>query len=1362
MSARPLQKLQIGELESLIDDQASQSSIKKVLKELQERTAKKRNLALIEKIQALLTNTKPSRQPVVQSTPQPAPPVPQHNPETPAPRADQPSDGNQVLPQYLGEFIIALQKEIEAAQRNSASSAYLLTEGKLIAPVGSSYHYRFQSQRRLRVPPDTEGDYQPGNGAPMIKVTVIEIHDLEVTLDIPERLPHPGLQGKLMTDLSKLLEKLIERIRTKGTDPQPPASRILGFSPVSGSRMDFNPINKRLNTEQQDAVASVLGMDTVFLWGPPGTGKTQTIGEIGAQLYQKGSTLLLVSHTNTAVDEALVRIAEGVDGKFEEGEILRLGEPVKAELLARPDLILKRVAEKRSAELEMRKSQLDVERLRTLAELQVIHRRVDLLQWLEEGGKDVLSLQHDWQNINELETAHASASHDLATLTAQLAPLKQVADVARTAQEAERRLVDLQSQLVTAKTQIDGALTHKKAADLCLATAQKQLRQAEEIEPQRLKLKLLPSEASLHQRLSQLTQELESFQTQQSAQHSRLMRTKELLARTLSVGAIKRLWQKLPSPEEQGALAIAEEHVLAGIIDHITSLVERQEETKQTLNQITALQAELGIYAHIPPLISASNAYEAAKRDAQRITSNHCVVQHLVDALVQEEQSLTLTLAEFTQHHGSSPSSLLHHLAGQLTQEDIVGQKLQSLKTQLNREQRALKEKVLGLCHVLQEWNLLPDTDLVNPTLSALIKLILKAQTKARQEVGEDDLTTITTQRNQLSATVASLIDEIREVEEKLKTVEESLLANVRILATTLTRAYMRNGIQSRVFNTVLVDEASMAPIPALWASATLADRCVVAVGDFKQLPPIVISDDEIALRWLGRDVFNSSGVQGAYERHEPPAHFVALREQHRMHPQISAIVNELVYNGLLRNGNSVTESKADDSIRTWYSAELDAASRVTLLDMSAATAWNTSADKSRFNLLNAMTIVELTRTWLKPDRPSLPEGGSKRVLMISPYRPHSKLLDIMVRTDGLDDEIMANTVHSFQGSEADAVIIDLVVDDPHRSANLLTPTINESIMRLLNVAVTRARRRLFIVGNFDWLRQKGSGAFVGGQLLPWLTAQHRQYNMINVMSTRVDGHRILAAEHTYQTFLKSLPEARSQVIIFSPHLSQEPVQLLLSALQPLLARGVQVALVTQLPVGQNRSQQEPLYTALRESKIILIFKHKMAEKLMLLDQQEVWAGTFSLLDNTPTKGYYLRRKDKKFAAELSDMFSLPEILDAYTPLHLCPICNAQMSIADAAGEGKPYYWRCSQAKCYTRSFGSPAPVDGLLLPKCGSQPTFGYRDQEPYWFCTCDQRNGHRIKMQARHLMLSKMVALIPERSRAKVYRYFRLPPPS
>lgn len=66
-------------------------------------------------------------------------------------------------------------------------------------------------------------------------------------------------------------------------------------------------------------------------------------------------------------------------------------------------------------------------------------------------------------------------------------------------------------------------------------------------------------------------------------------------------------------------------------------------------------------------------------------------------------------------------------------------------------------------------------------------------------------------------------------------------------MATTLTRAYLRDSIQLRRFDTVVLDEASMAPIPALWIAASLADKNAVVVGDYKQLPPIVVSEHDLA-----------------------------------------------------------------------------------------------------------------------------------------------------------------------------------------------------------------------------------------------------------------------------------------------------------------------------------------------------------------------------------------------------------------------------------------------------------------------------------------------------------------------------------
>lgn len=60
---------------------------------------------------------------------------------------------------------------------------------------------------------------------------------------------------------------------------------------------------------------SGVGRDTTFVWGSPGTGKTLTIGALGAVLHGEGRSVLLVSHTNAAVDQALLRLADQVESR---------------------------------------------------------------------------------------------------------------------------------------------------------------------------------------------------------------------------------------------------------------------------------------------------------------------------------------------------------------------------------------------------------------------------------------------------------------------------------------------------------------------------------------------------------------------------------------------------------------------------------------------------------------------------------------------------------------------------------------------------------------------------------------------------------------------------------------------------------------------------------------------------------------------------------------------------------------------------------------------------------------------------------------------------------------------------------------
>ncbi|MGE5446365.1 MAG: AAA domain-containing protein, partial [Ignavibacteriales bacterium] len=77
---------------------------------------------------------------------------------------------------------------------------------------------------------------------------------------------------------------MIERIEKNASAVNPAASRMLGHSPVSGESRSI--LEKNLNEDQLKALNSALGRNLTFIWGPPGTGKTRTIGTITEYLYR--------------------------------------------------------------------------------------------------------------------------------------------------------------------------------------------------------------------------------------------------------------------------------------------------------------------------------------------------------------------------------------------------------------------------------------------------------------------------------------------------------------------------------------------------------------------------------------------------------------------------------------------------------------------------------------------------------------------------------------------------------------------------------------------------------------------------------------------------------------------------------------------------------------------------------------------------------------------------------------------------------------------------------------------------------------------------------------------------------------------
>jgi AAA domain len=241
------------------------------------------------------------------------------------------------LPEVLAEFRIALREEMETAKKSSAATAVPLTNGRRIAQVGARLYYLFTMESALNLAGDTPGGLCLPDRPP-VEVDVVEIKGVTITLSSPIDLGQHIPGARFYTDLSQLMRRLIERIESMAGRENKAGTRILGGGPVSGSLLYSE--SSALNPEQRKALGSALGRDTTFLWGPPGTGKTHTIGEIGGELYKSGRSVLVVSHTTTTVDGALLKIAESLNEDFEPGKVLRVGNPVDARLKERPDLLL--------------------------------------------------------------------------------------------------------------------------------------------------------------------------------------------------------------------------------------------------------------------------------------------------------------------------------------------------------------------------------------------------------------------------------------------------------------------------------------------------------------------------------------------------------------------------------------------------------------------------------------------------------------------------------------------------------------------------------------------------------------------------------------------------------------------------------------------------------------------------------------------------------------------------------------------------------------------------------------------------------------------------------------------------------------
>lgn len=275
--------------------------------------------------------------------------------------------------------------------------------------------------------------------------------------------------------------------------------------------------------------------------------------------------------------------------------------------------------------------------------------------------------------------------------------------------------------------------------------------------------------------------------------------------------------------------------------------------------------------------------------------------------------------------------------------------------------------------------------------------------------------------------------------------INAALFGEARVIACTLTGAANRL-LSGQKFGTLFIDEAAQALEAACWIAIRCATRVVFA-GDHCQLPPTVKS--LAALKGgLGRTLMERVAEL-------KPEVVTLLKVQYRMNEAIMRFSSNYFYGGMVESAEQVK-----------HRGILDYDDPMTWIDTSQLEGGEEFVGESfgRINREEArLTLATLQRYFERISKQRILDEGID-VGIISPYRAQVQLLRRMLKQDDFfkpfRHNISINTVDGFQGQERDVVLISLVRANAEGQIGFL------SDLRRMNVAITRARMKLIILGD--------------------------------------------------------------------------------------------------------------------------------------------------------------------------------------------------------------------------------------------------------------------------------------------------------
>jgi len=295
------------------------------------------------------------------------------------------------------------------------------------------------------------------------------------------------------------------------------------------------------------------------------------------------------------------------------------------------------------------------------------------------------------------------------------------------------------------------------------------------------------------------------------------------------------------------------------------------------------------------------------------------------------------------------------------------------------------------------------------------------------------------------------LMQEVKSIRSEIKTLqhsfEETLFEKAQVIIGTPI-GLCDNGFQPDEFDVLIIDEAGQCLEPLAWVLFDFAQRYVFA-GDPFQLPPTVIS------REAEKKGFSVSILEQLLINNHP-TNF--LDTQYRMTSSIAEYSNQFFYEGRLKSLSSTVENET--SIYFYDTAGADYTEAFNEHSFSIS-------NEQELNFVNKL----VSEHGIDPTKTSF----------ITPYSGQ-----LLLAKNTLQNFSRISTIDSFQGQEAETIIISLVRSNSEQEIGFLAD------YRRMNVALTRAKKQLFIIGDSATL---GNDSFYSG-LIAFIEANNGYHSV--------------------------------------------------------------------------------------------------------------------------------------------------------------------------------------------------------------------------------------------------------------------------